>query len=432
MSQPDLNSSAGYLAVLRNRQFLALWIAQILSQLVDKIVLILLIAIAVSSDYKDYPVPVNTRESLIMIAMTLPAVFLGSIAGIFVDWHPKREVMILCNFLRGACIFVIPFLPHSLMVLLLITFIISTLTNFFAPAEQSAIPLIVPKSDLLPANALFTITMVGSLIVGFAIGSPLLTWTMNIFPSAREYSRELLLGSIYILSGLVLFILPKDEIIDPKKEGVGIWSDLKDGFQYVKHHHLIGGAMIQLTLLYAVLGTMQKLSLNLAEVVTNNRDDFGFFIASVGVGLAIGAFILGQFGDRLADRPLPFVGFIGMAIGLLMFAFVSNLWLGLAVGGFIGIHGAMIAIPMQTAIQEHTPENMRGKVFGLLNNGENIAASLPLALIAIALDISTSTFGGREKGFLGFQIVLIAFSLIVLTLGTWAWNRTKKALQKVL
>ena len=432
MSQPDLNSTAGYLTVLRNRHFLALWIAQILSQLVDKIVLILLIAIAVSSDYKDYPVPVNTRESLIMIAMTLPAVFLGSIAGIFVDWHPKREVMILCNFLRGACIFVIPFLPHSLIVLLLITFIISTLTNFFAPAEQSAIPLIIPKSDLLPANALFTITMVGSLILGFAIGSPLLTWTMNLVPSAREYSRELLLGSIYILSGLVLFILPKDEMIEPQKEGGGIWADLKDGFKYVKHNHLIGGAMVQLVLLYAVLGTMQKLSLNLAEVVTNNRDDFGFFVASVGVGLAIGAFILGQFGDRFTHRPLPFVGFIGMAIGLLMFAFVSNLWVGLAVGSFIGIHGAMIAIPMQTAIQEHTPENMRGKVFGLLNNGENIAASLPLALIAIALDIATSTFGGREKGFLGFQIVLIVFSVIVIALGTWAWKRTKKALQKVL
>ena len=424
MSEPVLNSPAGYLTLLRNRQFLALWIAQILSQLVDKIVLILLISIAVAGNVND----VNARESSIMIAMTLPAVFLGSIAGIFVDRHPKREVLILCNLLRGACIFAIPFLPRSMMALLLITFIISTLTNFFAPAEQSAISLIVPKSDLLPANALFTITMVGSLIVGFAIGSPLLTWTMNIFPNAREYSREVLLGSLYVLSGLVLLVLPKDEIIEPKKEGVGIWKDLKDAFKYVHYNHLIGGAIIQLTLLYGVLGTMQKLSLNLAELVTNNRDDFGFFVASVGMGLAIGAFILGQFGARFAHRPLPFVGFIGMAIGLFMFAFVSNLWVGLVVGTFIGVNGALIAIPMQTTVQEHTPDNMRGKVFGLLNNAENIAASFPLALTAIALDISTNSFGKQS----GFQIVMIILSLIVLALGTWAWTRTKRALQKVL
>ena len=430
MSEPDLNSPAGYLTVLRNRQFLALWIAQILSQLVDKIVLILLISIAVAGNVDD----VNTRESSIMIAMTLPAVFLGSIAGIFVDWHPKREVLILCNLLRGACIFAIPFLPHSMMALLIITFIISMLTNFFAPAEQSAIPLIVPKSDLLPANALFTITEVGSLIVGFAIGAPLLAFTLRLFPEATAYSREVLLGSLYVISGLFLLVLPKDEIIHPKKVGSGIWTDLRDAFQYVRHNHLIGGAMLQMILLYAVLGAMQKLSLNLAEVVTGNREEFGSFVASVGVGLAIGAFILGKSGKRVTHRPLPFIGFVGMAIGLLMYAFVSNQWLAWLIGAFIGINGALIVIPMRTVIQEHTPENMRGKVFGLLNNGENIAASLPLAVIAVSLDFLTNIFGKQNAGKqqIGFQIVLIVFSLIVFGLGSWAWKRTKKALKNVL
>jgi MFS family permease len=430
MSEPDLNSPAGYLTVLRNRQFLALWLAQIVAQLVDKVVLILLIALAVADGGSD----VNTRESSIMIAMTLPAIFLGSIAGIFVDWHPKREVLILCNFLRGACIFAIPFAPRSLAVLLLLTFLISTLTNFFAPAEQSAIPLIVPKQDLLAANALFTITEVGSLIVGFAIGAPLLKFTLHLFPEATSYSREVLLGSLYIISGLFLLALPKDEIIHPKKVGSGLWTDLREAFQYVRHNHLIGGAMLQMILLYAVLGAMQKLSLNLAEVVTGNREEFGSFVASVGLGLAIGAFILGKFGKKFTHRPLPFIGFIGMAIGLLMYAFVSNQWVAWLIGAFIGVNGALIVIPMRTVIQEHTPENMRGKVFGLLNNGENIAASLPLAVIAVSLDFLTGVFGVQNGGKqqIGFQIVLIVFSLIVFGLGSWAWKRTKKALSNVL
>ncbi len=430
MSEPDLNSTAGYLVVLRNRQFLALWLAQILAQLVDKVVLILLIALAVADGGSD----VNTRESSIMIAMTLPAIFLGSIAGIFVDWHPKREVLILCNFLRAACLFALPFTPRSLVVLLLITFIISIFTNVFAPAEQSAIALVVPKNDLLPANALFTITEVGSLIVGFAIGAPILAFTLHLFPEARDYSREVLLGSLYVISGFFLFALPKDEIIHPKKVGAGIWTDLRDAFQYVRHNHLIGGAMLQMILLYAVLGAMQKLSLNLAEVVTGNREEFGSFVASVGVGLAIGAFILGKFGKKFAHRPLPFIGFMGMAFGLLMYAFVTNQWVAWLIGGLIGVNGSLIVIPMRTVIQEHTPENMRGKVFGLLNNGENIAASLPLALIAVSLDFLTGVFGTQNGGKqqIGFQIVLIVFSLIVFALGSWAWKRTRRALENVL
>ena len=99
----------------------------------------------------------------------------------------------------------------------------------------------------------------GSLIVGFAIGAPLLAFTLHLFPEATSYSREVLLGSLYIISGLFLFALPKDEIIHPKKVGSGIWTDLRDAFQYVRHNHLISGAMLQMILLYAVLGAMQKL-----------------------------------------------------------------------------------------------------------------------------------------------------------------------------
>jgi hypothetical protein len=75
---------------------------------------------------------------------------------------------------------------------------------------------------------------------------------------------------------------------------------------------------------------------------------------------------------------------------------------------------------------------MRGKVFGLLNNGENIAASLPLALVAVSLDALTNVFGTQGNPKIGFQIVLVIFSLIVFGLGSWAWNRTKKALQNIL
>jgi MFS family permease len=50
----------------------------------------------------------------------------------------------------------------------------------------------------------------------------------------------------------------------------------------------------------------------------------------------------------------------------------------------IGFCAALVGIPLQTLIQEETPPEMRGKVFGLQNNGVNIALSLPLVLASIA------------------------------------------------
>jgi MFS family permease len=115
-------------------------------------------------------------------------------------------------------------------------------------------------------------------------------------------------------------------------------------------------------------------------------------------------------------------------VSFLFFALVHKLWLGLIVCLFLGLHSALVAIPMQTAIQEHTPEQMRGKVFGLLNNGENIAVSLPLAVAAVALDLATGWLGKQT----GFQVVMVVCSLLVLGLGNWAWQHTRRDIEEVL
>jgi len=62
---------------------------------------------------------------------------------------------------------------------------------------------------------------------------------------------------------------------------------------------------------------------------------------------------------------------------------------------------------MQTTIQAETPEEMRGKVFGLQNNATNIALSLPLALAGVA-----ETFLGLPKVFLALAGLAIAGELL--------------------
>jgi MFS family permease len=71
---------------------------------------------------------------------------------------------------------------------------------------------------------------------------------------------------------------------------------------------------------------------------------------------------------------------------------------------------------MQTTIQEETPEEMRGKVFGLQNNAINIALSLPLALAGVA-----ETFFGIRVVFLGLAILMVTGGIL-----TWYTARQNK------
>ncbi|WP_390883398.1 MFS transporter [Kovacikia minuta] len=161
----------GFLPVLRNRNFLTLWSGQVFSQLADKVYLVLMIAL-IANRFQAGGQTISGWVSSIMIAFTIPAVLFGSIAGVFVDRWPKKTVLVITNLLRGALVFSLPpllwiskgwaplaGLPVGFCVLLGITFLVSTLTQFFAPAEQSAIPLIVERRHLLSANSLYTTTM---------------------------------------------------------------------------------------------------------------------------------------------------------------------------------------------------------------------------------------------------------------------------------
>ena len=393
-----------------------LWIGQVLSQVADKVLFILLISLL--ADYQPPAALKNSMRSALMIAVTLPAILFGSAAGIFVDRVDKRKILWASNLMRGVLILSIPLLPKQFLILLAIGFSESILTQFFAPAEQAAIPLLVRRENLLSANALFTTTMLGSLIVGFAVGEPLLslasTWGGN-------YGGEILVGGLYLLAAGVLFLMPlKETQLANPLVAVNPWDDIKEGLRYLRQDRLVSNAMVQLTILYSVFAALTVVAINLASEIGLKEKQFGFLLAAAGVGMVFGAAILGHWGDRFHNKPLPLIGFLSMAFVLGAFTFTDKLWLGLGLSAFLGLGASMVGVPMQTLIQQQTPEAMRGKVFGFQNNVVNIALSLPLAIAGPLTD----RFGLRP--------VLLGMSIIVSVVAIWAWRNTRDVLQDVI
>jgi MFS family permease len=177
---------------------------------------------------------------------------------------------------------------------------------------------------------------------------------------------------------------------------------------------------LQLAVLFSTIAALPILAIELTAEVGLEPKQFGFLVAALGIGLVFGAGILGHFGQRLQQKSLPLMGFLGMSLTLGLFTLVSSLWMGLLCAVVLGFGASLIAIPMQTLIQERTPELMRGKVFGLQNNAVNIAVSIPLIITAPL----TARFG--------LNPVLLGMSAIVAIGGIWAWRGTRKVLGKAL
>jgi predicted MFS family arabinose efflux permease len=173
----------------------------------------------------------------------------------------------------------------------------------------------------------------------------------------------------------------------------------------------VRNALIQLVILFSVFAALAVLAVSLADQIPGLKaEQFGLLLASGGVGMGVGAFFLGNWGDNLSYRVLSLWGSIGTAIALIALSFsTQSLTLALGSTAVLGLAAAFVGIPMQTTIQGETPPAMRGKVFGLQNNAVNIALSLPLALAGIA------------ETLFGLQPVLFALAGLAIAGGILNW-----------
>jgi MFS family permease len=400
----------GFSSLFQNRQFLLLWGGQIFSQVADKILLILSVALLTT-----YQIPkawTGSASSAVMVANTIPAILFGVAAGIFVDRFPKKKILAISDWIRAIIILSLAVLPNHLAALLAISFLVSTVTQVFAPAEQAVIPLVVKKENLLSANAVFTSTHMSSLIVGYAGGEVVLT---KLYELGGETAQACFLAALYILSGICIQITKIDEKIATVDRHLSPnpWQELKSGWNYLKKRPHLSTAIFQIAILSAVIAALPILAIKMTAQIGLEEKQFGLLIAGAGVGLVLGAGTLGALGHRLRHSRLPPTGFAIIAIVLVGFVFVNTLALGIFLAAILGLGAAAVLVPMQTFVQEKTPERMRGKVFGFQNNAVNIALSLPLVI------------AGPLSDRFGLQLVLFGISGLVMVAAVWA-SRLRK------
>ena len=173
-----VSPQVGYRSLLRNRFFLRLWVAQLLSQTIQNAAnygLLVLIAELTGS---------STLIGLAIISFSVPAVLFGVPAGVIVDRFNRRHVLWMSNLLRGLCAFgfVVNLIVdrHDVLPIYVLTFFIAVISQFFTPAEGAAIPLLVKDEELLNALSLFNITFTLAQALGFVVLGPVI---LNIVPS---------------------------------------------------------------------------------------------------------------------------------------------------------------------------------------------------------------------------------------------------------
>ena len=152
--------------MLTNRNFLFLWLGQVISNFGDRLNQMALVALI----YQRNPGSEVALAKLISFTI-IPVFLVGPIAGAWVDRLNRRKIMIISDVLRGILVLSIPICIRANQILLvyLAIFITFSLSRFFIPSKMALIPELVPKDKLLVANTLNDTThMIGN-VVGLVV-----------------------------------------------------------------------------------------------------------------------------------------------------------------------------------------------------------------------------------------------------------------------
>ncbi len=400
-----------YSALFANRSFCLLWLAQIFSQFADRIIFVVFVTI-IAQNF-DPNGNSTSLQSWLYISFTIPAILLTAIAGVYIDKWNKKLVMIITNILRGLAILALPLFGKSLIALYILAFLLSSITQFFVPAEASIIPSVTNKYQLMTANSLFTTTMMASLIFGFALGDPMI----NMFGiNSVHYG----IGAFFFIAAISLIFIKHRPIKKSDDEKSNFMQDLKEGLAYIKENQVIRSAMFKLTALFSVIVMLSIMSIGLSQkyLYPNNpamgAQKFAYIVVFCGIGMVFGATFIGNFCKKVDKKLLGYIGILLCGISLFAFAMLPFIPQEIAfefktksltliyleefditypmlysyiVAFFIGIATAFIAIPTQTILHTETDSKVRGKVFGILFTLLSTASTLPVLITAWGAEI---------------------------------------------
>jgi MFS family permease len=400
----------GFGPVLANKDFRSLWLAQLLAQTsqhaIHFIQMVLIEKLTGSA----------MHLGLIILAFSLPGVLFSAVAGVAVDRFSKKWILVGSNVIRVllalSYLVILNTLSGTweLVAIYVVTFLMSTVAQFFAPAEAATIPMLVGENLLLPANSLFTLTMALSQVIGLLILGPLATSLLQV------QGGFVLIAIFYLGAAIAVSTLPMDRPAARQQQSAALsrqhlWGDFREGWHFVTAHRKIQAAMAQLVTVATLVMVMAMLAPGYAARVLGIRAENAVIVfAPAGIGMLIATGIVGRWGYRLRRIGGGIIGLVLTGLTFAAMGWVSQdyqrllqpilhvypratLSLTSATMGLclvLGMSLASVNILGQTTLQQESPADIRGRVFSvqfMLNNLVGIPPMLALGRMADTIGI---------------------------------------------
>lgn len=297
-----LAESLRLLAPLRLRGFRILWAGMTISLVGDGVTLI---AIA----WQVYQLSnVPTALGITLMAMSVPQILLLLFGGFVSDRFERCRVMLFADLVRGCALLVMGVLSIAGVLeiwhMAAIAAVYGAGNAFFGPAFDALVPDLVPDELLAQANSLdHFVRPVSARLVGPALGG----WIIATVGVGWAFILDAASFAVSIACLLQLGQLQTAPQADVEPDSGSIWTEIREGFSFVRCNVWLWGTFSAATLGYLIfLGPAELLLPYLVKNdLSGSASDLGTVFAMGGLGAITASIVMSQRG--MPNRNMSFI-----------------------------------------------------------------------------------------------------------------------------
>jgi len=417
--------------VLINPAYTRLWFGQAVSSVGDAVfstTLVLWVATVLAKGRSWAPEAVSG----VLLATGAAVLFVGPVAGVFVDRWDKRATMLRTEVLRGglvAALAAVSFLPaHDLgiwawLAMVYVTvFVLNAATQFFNPSRFSVIAeLVTGEADRARAAGIAQATGQTAWIIGPPLAAPLLfavglQWALLF--NAFSY-----LVSYIAISSVDARPAPSTEPERPAPERRGFLHDFTEGLRFFR-----GNRFLVALLTFAVIGQLGIGALNTLNIFFATRNLhasahlYGYLGMAMGIGGIVGALAAGRVVEWIGARRTTWIGLLAAGALLVLYSRQSQFPAALALLFVFALPLTMLNTAMSPLLLAATPRELRGRVVAVFYPVTQLAAMLAAVLSGWLAGSGLRHLDGSVAGlrFGPIDTIFTVSGLVVVLAGVYA------------
>ncbi|MGD0938146.1 MAG: MFS transporter [Terracidiphilus sp.] len=350
----------------QNRNYRYTWAGQIVSEIGDNFNNIAVFALAMELTHSGLVV------TGVLLARGIPAITMGSLAGVLLDRFDRKRIMIASDLVRAvvALGFISAAVSHRVWVLYVFSALLMAASPFFTAGRAAILPTIVTPEEIHTANSLTQTTQWMTLTIGTFLGATVI---------AIGYKWAFVFNALsFVFSAWCIGHLRAPDAAGfraPRKvranDEIRPMREYREGLRYMRSVPLVF-AIALLSVGWATGGGAAQILFTLFGEVVFNRGagGIGLIWGCAGLGLLFGGVAANWLGKRLSFngyKLVVFIDFVMHGATYVLFARAQRFDLALLFI-FLSRFGMAVNSVLNYSYLLRTVENrFRGRVFATID-----------------------------------------------------------------